>query len=112
MSIKTISLEQTRPTDTLRTSTQEFYDSLTSSEFKKFISENPPQVWKINGQLYISDGNNGIANAIKRGIRKIPVDYQENATKEFFLEYLEEVIDLSEKLQQKGVYTPSDLWNI
>lgn len=108
MPARLINLEDLQPTDTLRESSQSYLQTLTYEEIEK--RHGLPQVWKTDIGLLISDGNQRAADAYKKGLKEIRVDFQTDDIPDYFLDYLNLVISEAELLRKQGIHSPKDLW--
>tara|TARA_Y100000310_G_scaffold300403_1_gene336057 strand:- start:1430 stop:1762 length:333 start_codon:yes stop_codon:yes gene_type:complete len=108
MPAKKVRISDLQPTDTLRTETVSFLETLTP---ETIVSMGLPQVWDTSEGLLISDGNHRAAVLASKGHKTMDVDYvNEQEVKLYCSSDLSLVLRRARELMKKGIYSPSDLW--
>jgi hypothetical protein len=109
MPARLVRIADLQPTDTLRVESVRYLETLPITEM--WAKHGIPQVWKINQQMIISDGNQRLATLAKRGEVMTHIDYYEpGKVPAAESEFLQIITERAEQLRKRGVYSPLDLW--
>ena len=109
--VVSLELKRLQLTDILRRGTIQFLQNLTNEQINAFSeTKDKPQVWRLYGINYLSEGNNRAAILASRSQEKLEVEYHDENDPYSFL--AEPLIEKAEVLRTQGIFTPHDLWKL